>query len=511
MSRWAVRAVFGITGVVMLSRVLGMVREIVIADSFGTSPEYDLYLIAIMLPALAYGVLNYAFYYLLVPYLTRQLESDNTFRRNSRLPDSVWSVLSGTLFAALMVAGLIVVLAPYVMKIWGSGYSVSEYERIVWYARAVAAAVVLGASEAFLRALLNSIKQFTYPAGGFIVFNLFSIAAIFAGAPRFGVGALALALVGGLLAQNIYLFARLAATRWFSGFRLAIEPKELSALWGIAGVLVLVELLGRSYFMIDRYFALPLGDGIVAALNYSNVLVVLPDSIVGFAIGSVLFPLFSERKDADEGRFSRLYVSGISIGLMVALPAAAFVYLNAGDIIRLIFMRGAFDSESLLLTTAALKTHSPAIVALFVISTSIRACYARGWGRSVLMASAGLLAIKFISTWLLSEYIGFAGIPLATSMTQLGFAAVLVMIVRKKMPGALTGVGVNLLKVSLATAIAVTVLITIRTLTGDMLGGATLQMVATRVALSAALLAGVYIGLVYTFGLTDLYKRVKAK
>jgi len=83
MSRSAIKAVFGITGVIMLSRVLGMFREIVIAGNFGTSAGYDLYLIAIMLPALAYAVLNFAFYYLLVPYLTRQLESNGSSSRGT--------------------------------------------------------------------------------------------------------------------------------------------------------------------------------------------------------------------------------------------------------------------------------------------------------------------------------------------------------------------------------------------------------------------------------------------
>ena len=72
-----IKAVFGVAGVVFLSKILGLFREMVIADRFGTSADYDLYLIAIILPALAYGVVNFASFYLFVPYLTRAFENLN--------------------------------------------------------------------------------------------------------------------------------------------------------------------------------------------------------------------------------------------------------------------------------------------------------------------------------------------------------------------------------------------------------------------------------------------------
>ena len=74
MSARARTAVLSVAAVLVVSRLLGFVREMVIADKFGTSAQYDLYLIALILPALAYGVINFASYYLFVPFITRKLE-----------------------------------------------------------------------------------------------------------------------------------------------------------------------------------------------------------------------------------------------------------------------------------------------------------------------------------------------------------------------------------------------------------------------------------------------------
>jgi len=298
-----IKAIFGIAGVVFLSKILGLFREMVIADRFGTSAEYDLYLIAIILPALAYGVVNFASYYLFVPYLTRAFEhSEDTDQ--SRGWRAAWPLLNAALLAALIITLLMILSAPWLMKIWAGGYSPEQYATIIFYSRLTALMVLLGTSEAFLRAILNVKKIFTYPAAGPIIFNLLSILCIVVLAGRISVGAIAVGLLVGLFIQNVYLFLRLITFKVGKTYRFVFTSEELKALWATAGVLLLIELLNRSYFMIDRYFAPRFGEGIVAALNYSQVLVQLPDAVVGFAIASVLFPLFSKsdyRRIADGG------------------------------------------------------------------------------------------------------------------------------------------------------------------------------------------------------------------
>ncbi len=414
-------AIFSVAWVVFVSKILGFLRGLVIADKFGTSAQYDLYLIAVMLPALASGVLGYACYYQFVPYLTQKAQLAGSERTDS-FWRSTWSAVNLTMLMGLGTTLAIVLLAPYVMKIWGADYSPSDFDLIVFYSRVTAAAVLLSVSEAFIRALLNVKKSFAYPAAGMSLFNIFSITCVLLLHQRFSVGAIAAGLVGGLLIQNLYLAVRLLPLKSLKHFKPTVIDRESPLFLSVAGTLILIELINRSYFLIDRYFAPSFGEGVISALNYGQVLVQLPESIVGFAIGAVLFPIFSKTGGAAQTEsFMVAYRKGIMAALLFAVPLGVFFYLNAESLVYFVFRRGAFDDQSVAMTAAILKTLAPSIIALFIVSTSIRACYARGWAKPVLVFAGLLLFTKFAATALIPRWMGYPGISLATSVSHVGF------------------------------------------------------------------------------------------
>jgi len=427
-------AIYSVASVVFVSKVLGFLRGMVIADKFGTSAAYDLYLIAIILPALASGVLGYACYYQFVPFLTRQAERAGS-DRSAAFWRPTWSTVNLTLLIGAVATLAIVLAAPYIMKIWDTGYLAGDFNLIVFYSRVTAASVLLSVTEAFMRALLNVRKTYTYPAIGLSLFNLFSIAAVLLWHQRFSVGAVAVGLVGGLLIQNLFLALKLIRLRPFEHFRVTIIDKGSPLFLSVASTLILVELINRSYFMIDRYFAPHFGDGVISALSYGQILVQLPESIVGFAIGAVMFPVFSRQSDdVDTTTFAAAYRKGVTAALLFAAPLAVFFYVNAESLVYTVFHRGVFDDRSAAMTTSILRTLAPSIIALFVVSMSIRACYARGWSRPVLVFSVMLLFIKFGATALLPRWLDYPGISAASSLSLVLFAILLMLYIVRRWP-----------------------------------------------------------------------------
>ena len=426
------RAILGVTAVVFVSKVLGFLREIVIAHQFGTSAEYDTYLIAIMLPALVYGVLNYAGFYLFVPYLTRKLEGVDTGNRREAFR-SIQPTVNLAIVVALAVVAAIVILAPYVMRIWARDYAAAEFSAIVFYARLTAVIVLLGTTEAFLRAFLNACRVFAYPAAGAIVFNFVSIVCILLLSEEWSVGAIAAGLILGLVLQNVYLYLRWFGVRPATGFTFSLTNKDTRYIVSTGVILILIEFVNRSYFLIDRYFALPFGAGVVSALNYSQVLVQLPDAVIGFAIGTVVFPLFAAGGSGqDVGRFADTYRRAVIGALLVALPLAVIVLTNARDIVYLVFQRGHFDADSLRITSAVLQPYALTIAALFVVTLSIRASYSRGWGKLVFLFAVVVFGVKVTGTALFSSWFAYPGITAATTTSQVLFAALLLGTVVRK-------------------------------------------------------------------------------
>ncbi|HQL23049.1 MAG TPA: lipid II flippase MurJ [candidate division Zixibacteria bacterium] len=426
------RAVFGVAGVLLLSRVFGFVREMVIAHRFGTSADYDLYLIAIMFSALAYGILNYAGYYLFVPYLTRRLQA----RAGAEGPPDFWPLVNTGAAAALAVTLLLAAAGPALLRLWAVDYVGEGFDRIAFYSRVTAVVVVLGVAEAFMRAFLNVKRVYTHPAAGYIVFNLFSILSIVLLAGRLGVGAIALGWIGGLLAQNVWLAARLVRVHAFGGYRPQMITEETKYLIATASALIVIELINRSYFLIDRYFAPQFGPGVISALNYSQVIVQLPDSIIGWALGAVVFPMFSaHRGEADRAKFWFLYRRTVTAALVIAVPIAAALFITAPEVIYVLLQRGEFDPQSTATTAAVLRPYVPSLIALFIVSTSIRACYSGGWVRAVFWVTVSVFAVKAAATWGLSALFGPGGISAATSAAEVVFAVLLLGIAVRRIAG----------------------------------------------------------------------------
>lgn len=431
----SITAIVGVAVVVFVSKLLGLGREMVVADKFGTSSEYDLYLIAVMLPALAYGVINFASYYLLVPHLTRLIEKT----QSSTHWRSVWGLFNRSILLSLTITLLIIFSAPLLIRIWAGDHLADDYERIIYFCRLTAIMVVLGTSEAYLRALLNSRGIFTWPAGGYIIENSVFIVSVLVLYQFLGVGAIVVGLLGGMLGQNLFLLARLAQFGALRQYRLSLTSEHLQGMVSTISLLLVIELLNRSYFLFDRYVAADLGVGIISSLNYCQVLVQLPDAVVGFAIASVVFPKFSQVDlTRQHNGFASLYRNAIVGGMLLTIPLAAFFYVYSADLVQVIFLRGRFDSNSLELTTNLLRPYTPTIVALFVISSSLRAAYGQGWVKQVFWLAVVALGFKIAATFWLPDLIGYPGITSATSLSQMFFAAGLLALCAKRATPALT-------------------------------------------------------------------------
>ncbi|HVP06567.1 MAG TPA: lipid II flippase MurJ, partial [Candidatus Acidoferrum sp.] len=426
------KTIAGVTGVVLVSKLFGLSREMVIADRFGTTADYDLYLIAVMLPALAWGVISFAVYYLFVPYLTRNLEATQSASPREHWR-STWSLFNLTFVSAFVIMLAIIASAPLVMRIWARGYAEADFARVLFYCRATAVMVLLGAVEAYFRSVLNARKIFAYPATGMILFNIGVIAGTLLFESTYGVGAVAIGFIGGFVLQDLFLLVRLIPMGAIGAFSISWPDEELRPIATTATALIIIEMLNRSYFLIDRFFAPAFGEGIISALNYGQVLVQLPDAVVGFSIASVVFPLLSESaREESAARFGSLYREAIIGGLLIAVPMAVYFFVNASDLVYLMFYRGEFNANSVAITARVLRPYTPTIVALFIVSTSIRACYARNWARQVLWFTVALLALKLVGTFALSRWGGYPGISAASSISQVIFAALLMNLVTRR-------------------------------------------------------------------------------
>jgi putative peptidoglycan lipid II flippase len=402
---------------VALSRVVGYVREIILANQLGVGPSADAYYAAFQIPdilnyLLAGGALTIAF----IPFYTRVRAE-----RGDEVAQRLFEVVLGTT-GALAVAATIVLyaLAPELVPAIFHRFDPATQQLTVELTRILLPAQIFFVTGGIVRAVLMVEGRFLTHALAPVVYNVGIIAGGLAtGTPEgFAWGALVGAFVGPFLLPVLDL-------RRTQSVAARIEPlsRDLRAYLWIA----LPLMLGLSLTTVDewyeKYFGQSVGVGVVAVLGFARRLVQAPIAMIGQAIGVAALPtltrLWNEGRSAE---LDELLSGALRAALGLSVLAAAFVYAFAGPIIELVYHHGAFDAEAAARTASVLTVMSFAIPGWVAQQVGVRAFYAREemWRAMVLGTGVVLAAIPLYVA--LGEREGAEGLALAGAIAMAGNA-----------------------------------------------------------------------------------------
>ena len=399
-----------------VSRLLGLFRDVAIADRFGASGAYDAFLIAFFVPhflrqLLAEGALSTAF----VPsYTGLRVSGDDADRFASALLS--WSVL---LFA--VVVGLGVWLAPVYVPFLASGFAPEKLALAVGLTRIVFPFIALVGFAAIFMGILNAHRRFFAASAAPIWFNVGMILGVLVLAPRFpeqpALGLAVGALIGGggqLLAQIPALLRvgfRFRPTFW------PIHP-EIRRLARLMAPAVLILAVTQVNLLVDNKLASYLGDGGIASLQYGMRLFQLPLGVFAVSVATALLPRFSEaRAREDHGRFSSYLGDGIALSALVLLPAMVGLLAIGPDVVRLLFEHGSFAPEDTLRTARVLSFYLIGLFPYGLVYLFSRAFYALRRTRLPLLAAVVAVGANVALDLALVSTMREAGLALATGIS----------------------------------------------------------------------------------------------
>ncbi|CAI8379695.1 MAG: putative lipid II flippase MurJ [Halieaceae bacterium] len=417
----------------MLSRVLGLVRDVVLANLLGAAPNADAFFVAFKIPnflrrLFAEGAFAQAF----VPVLTETREQ-GSHDAVKALVNRVAGVLGGSLF---VLTALAMVMAPWVALIFAPGFSrdvaklALTADLIVWTFPYLFFISLTG----FCGAILNTYGRFAVPAYTPVLLNLSLIAAAVFWAPTMPEPALGLAM-GVMLAGVLQLLFQLPSLH-----ALKLTPKPV---WdtqdaGVRKILMLMvpALFGVSVSQINLLFdtvlASLLPNGSVAWLYYSDRLTELPLGVFAIAIATVILPALSAlntRAAADE--FSQTLTWAVRNVLLIAVPATVALWLLAEPILTALFQYGAFTTNDVTMAAASLRAYTLGLGAFMLIKVLAPGYYARQDMKTpvkigiVAMVSNMVLNVLFVFPLMWYFDMGHVGLALATSASAWINAALL--------------------------------------------------------------------------------------
>ena len=417
----------------MLSRVLGLVRDVVLANLLGAAPNADAFFVAFKIPnflrrLFAEGAFAQAF----VPVLTETREQ-GSHDAVKALVNRVAGVLGGSLF---VLTALAMVMAPWVALIFAPGFSrdvaklALTADLIVWTFPYLFFISLTG----FCGAILNTYGRFAVPAYTPVLLNLSLIAAAVFWAPTMPEPALGLAM-GVMLAGVLQLLFQLPSLH-----ALKLTPKPV---WdtqdaGVRKILMLMvpALFGVSVSQINLLFdtvlASLLPNGSVAWLYYSDRLTELPLGVFAIAIATVILPALSAlntRAATDE--FSETLTWAVRNVLLIAVPATVALWLLAEPILTALFQYGAFTTNDVTMAAASLRAYTLGLGAFMLIKVLAPGYYARQDMKTpvkigiVAMVSNMVLNVLFVFPLMWYFDMGHVGLALATSASAWINAALL--------------------------------------------------------------------------------------
>lgn len=406
-------------GATMVSRVLGMVRDVVFAVLFGAGGAMDAFFVAFKVPnflrrLFAEGAFNQAF----IPVLSqvRQDEGDAGVRR----------LVAATQLALGSVVGLITVLAmvgaPLVAWLFAPGFhddgvklaQTADFLRLTFPYLWFISLTALGQS------VLNTYDRFAAPAITPVILNLCLIGAAFWLTPRFEVPMTGLAL--GVLLAGLLQWLWL----WPSLLRLGLwQPLNWRARHaGVKRIAVLMvpALFGVSVsqinLLLDTVLASLLTDGSVGWLYYSDRLSELPLGVIGIAIGTVLLPRLSSQASADDpAAFQRTLGWALRLVLTVGLPAMLALMVLAEPLLTVLFQYNAFTAFDVSRSAASLMAYAAGLPAFMLIKILAPAFFARQDTRTPVRIAVWAMSLNMVFNLLLIWPLAHVGLALATSLS----------------------------------------------------------------------------------------------
>jgi putative peptidoglycan lipid II flippase len=434
----------------VLSRALALVREVLMGSAFGTTAELDAFRAASRVTETLYlliagGALGSAFIPTFHVYLAREQR-----RVAWRVASAVMNLVTLTgLVGALVTAAI----APWlVARTLAPGYDAATEALTIDLLRWMLPSIVIFAVSGLLMGILNANDHFLLPALAPSLYNAGIAGGILLLRGRYGIYSAAIGTLAGAL---MHLIIQLPALRkfdwdWVPTLGLRLEGvREVGRLMG-------PRVLGIAVTQLNFWVNINLGsriavEGVVSALSYGWMLMLLPQGIFAQSIAVVLFPSFSaQAARAERSEMRSTLAAAIRALLYLTLPASIGLVVLGRPLIELLFMRGAFDLRAVDMVAWALAWYAIGLVAHSVLEVVTRAFYALhdtatpvwvGGGAMALNVGLSILfmwAFERIGTRAMDAYepwMPLGGLALANSLATIGETLALALLLRGRLGG----------------------------------------------------------------------------
>ncbi len=446
-----------VSGATAFSRLLGLLREQIMAYFFGAGMATDAFVTAFRIPNLlrdmfAEGALSSAF----VPVFKEKLVKENdqaAFRLADIVLTSIFLIVGLIVFLGIIAAPIVVYMTAY-----GFTEYADKFALTVDLTRIMMIYLLFVSLSALVMGMLNSFGRFGVPAMSPAMFNLGIVFTVIIGYEYFDQPAytLALGVVIGGAAQILIQLPALYRIGYRWRPRLDFFDEGLRKVFRLLAPMIVGMSAGRVNILLSTLIASFLVEGSISYLNYSYRLMHFPLGVFAVALGTVALPRVSELfARQDKEGLNNAFHETIGLNMFVVVPSAVCLVLLGRPIIDLIYGCGAFSDGNAAETALALRHYAYGLIGFAAVRVTVPFFYAAGDSKRPMRISIISVAVNIALYYPLVRMLDFAGLAAATSMAGLVNGAMLIYFLPTK------GVrvdwhklGLNLARITVAAVLA---------------------------------------------------------
>lgn len=426
----------GIIGsLTLLSRILGLGRDMVITYFFGAGAHTDAFYVAFRIPnllrrLLAEGSLTVTF----IPVFTKYLRGKNS-KESKRVSDSVFTVLF-LILGVVSIAGIL--LSPFIIKLFASGFKGETFDLAVELNRLMFPYIFFISLTALSMGILNSLRHFFAPSFSPVILNISIILFAFLLHKHLDVPILSLALgvVAGGVLQLIFQFPFLRSKGFMFSFSKEFRHPAVKRI----GRLMLPQVFGLAVYnlniLVNTQYASYLPEGTQSYLFLSERLIEFPLGVFAVSIATALLPNLSSLFSKGEfDKFKDSYLYALRLMLFIMVPALIGLIVLRVPICNLIYQRGEFGYDATVYTSQALFGYAIGLWAVGGIRITAPAFYSMQDTKTPVKIAFLAFIINIILAYLLGFTAGLkhTGLAIASSLSSIFNFSILFFILNKKM------------------------------------------------------------------------------
>lgn len=414
--------------VITVSKLFGMLRDIVLANFYGTSNVSDAYLIACSVPTLLFYFIGHALSTSYLP-MYNKVKKEHGIQKADLFTSNITNI-------ALLLCTIIIValqLFPqFIVKLFAAGFDSETSALAARFIRTSAISLYCMVLVNIGSGYLQICNNFLIPAAVSLPRNFVIIASIFL-ASSFNVGFLGWGFLGAYLAEFLFLIPFIKKNNYKHRLYVNFKDENIKETLYLTVPIIIGVGVSQINNIVSKSIASTISEGAISALNYASVINNAVQEILVTGIITVLFADSAAHVANNEHDMVKVKLSKTIDGMvMILLPSIFGILILADPIVTVFFSRGKFNEQSSVMTVSSLRLFSIGLVFTAVRDTLIKVFYAYKKTLITTLTSIVSIVLNIILSLIFSRLIGVHGLALATSLSAVFNCTGLYVLLRKK-------------------------------------------------------------------------------